>query len=428
VDPDSIPFLIFFMVMLVLYGLVTLVRATFGARKVKALRGAGEEDSQIFALLLREWNVLMQAALFWRTVLQGAAVLLAAGFAVSQETDTAIIILFTASICLLLVLPLCELLPRAAARRDPERTARAISVFALFVWGLGCPFALLLRAVEKGLHKLLKVTEEDNPSAGVTEEELMSIVNASGGEEGVLNDEEREMIHNVVAFGDARARDVMTPRTDIAALPVEASVDEAMECFREERFSRVPVYKEDLDHIIGILHFKDLVFAQGAEAFAIESIMREAFFSYEFKLTSELFAEMRKMNSPLAVILDEYGGTAGIVTLEDMVEEIVGDILDEYDEEEDVQEIVPGEEYVTEGAVRIDEFNEAAGTALVSEDYDTIGGYVIGLLGNIPSQDEVVEDAENGVTFTVTALDKNRIETLHVRIAKKETPGLDKRE
>ena len=426
-DPDSIPYWILFTVLLVLYALVSLTRAAFGSRKVKALRGAGEEGSQIFALLLREWNVLMHAALFWRTALQGAVVFLAAGFAVSLEADTAIVILFTASICLLLLLPLCELLPRAAARRDPERTARAISAFALFVWGLGCPFAQLLRAFELLFLRLLRVQAEDDHS-GVTEAELLHIVNASGGEEGALNDEEREMIGNVVAFGDARARDVMTPRTDIVALPADASADEAMAVFREEQFSRVPVYREDLDHIIGILHFKDLVFTNRADGFTLESIMREPLFSYEYKLTSELFAEMRSMNSPLAVILDEYGGTAGIVTLEDMVEEIVGDILDEYDEEEDVLELTPGAEYITEGAVRIDDFNEAAGTALVSEDYDTIGGYVTGLLGSIPSQDEVVEDTANGVTFTVTALDKNRIEKLHVRIQKNETEGLDKQE
>jgi len=426
VDPDSIPSLILFAALLVLYALVSLTRAAFGSRRVKALCGS-ENGGHAFVLLLKEWQVLMLASLFWRTALQGTIFLLAAMFAVAHEADMPTVIAFTLSIYLLLVLPLCELLPRAVARRDPERTARFLTAFAIFVWALGCPFAQLLRAFELLFLRLLRAQAEDNHSS-VTEAEFLHIVNASSGEEGALNDEEREMIGNIVAFGDARAKDVMTPRMDIVALPFDTNITEAMEVFREEQFSRIPIYKEDLDHIIGILHFKDLVFANQTSGFTIESIMREAFFSYEFKLTSELFAEMRSMNSPLAVILDEYGGTAGIVTLEDMVEEIVGDILDEYDEEKDVTEVIPGIEYITEGAVRIDAFNEAAGTTLVSEDYETIGGYVIGLLGNIPSQDDIVADTENGVTFTVTALDKNRIETLHVRIEKNDAEGIDKQE
>ena len=412
-EPGSIWWFILLAILLAADAFLALARVVFSSRRVKALCGSGDDDARgmkALARVMKDVNKLKLAILFGHVALQTITTLMLGfyAFAALRAPLAAAVLLAY----LLLVLVLCALLPRAAAKRCPERIAPALAPLMRFYMFFLCPFMYALSGMEHLFHKLFGVTREENTSA-VTEEELITIVNASS-EGGVLKDEEREMINNVFAFGDARAKDVMTPRMDIVALPATATSDEALDVFKREQFSRVPVYREDLDHIIGILHFKDLVFAQAQAPFSLEDIMREPLFTYESKLTSELFAQMRSMSSPLAVVLDEYGGTAGIVTLEDMVEEIVGDIMDEYDEEEDVIELVRNAEYVTDGAVKIDEFNEMAGTSLMSEDYDSIGGYVIGLLGDIPKQNEIIIDEPNRITFTVTALDKNRIEKLHV--------------
>jgi len=425
VEPGSIWWFILVAVLLGVNAVLALARAVFRSRRVKALGGLEENGSKVMALVLKDLDKPLIAILIVRVALQVVTTLMmgAYAFVLMWVAESVAMLWIVMPVYALLVMILCELLPRAIAKRSPERIARGLAPFVVFLMFVLYPVVYLLGGVDALFRRVFDVPKDEDASA-VTEEELMTIVNASN-EDGVLKDEERDMIHNVFAFGEARAKDVMTPRMDMVALSEGATAEEAMEVFRREQFSRVPVYREDLDHVVGILHFKDLVFAQGQTAFCLSELMREPLFTYESKLTSELFTQMRSMSSPLAVVLDEYGGTAGIVTLEDMVEEIVGEILDEYDEEEEVVELVQNTEYVTEGAVKIEDFNEMAGTKLTSEDYDSIGGYVIGLLGDIPSQDEVVTDEENRITFTVIALDKNRIERLHVRLHPEEE-SLDK--
>ena len=429
-EPGSIWWFILVVVLLVVDAMLALARAVFRSRRVRALGGSEENGSRAMAFVLKDVDKPLRAILFARVVLQTAAALMvgfnAVALVVDMELDTLTLVAILEMYALLMP-TLCELLPRAIAKRNPERIARGLAPIVVFVMVLLYPIVCLYGLVDALFRRMFDVPKDEDASA-VTEEELMTIVNASN-EDGVLKDEERDMIHNVFAFGDARAKDVMTPRMDIVALSEDATADEAMEVFKREQFSRLPVYREDLDHIVGILHLKDLVFAKKSEAAVLTDLMREPLFTYESKLTSDLFTEMRSMSSPLAVVLDEYSGTAGIVTLEDMVEEIVGEIMDEYDEEEEITELVRNTEYVTEGAVKIEDFNEMAGTALTSEDYDSIGGYVIGLLGDIPEQGAVITDEENGITFTVTDLDKNRIEKLHVRLhepKKDEEESVDK--
>ena len=425
-EPGSIPWLVALAVLFPLYSILSLARAAMLSRRLRSPSVMLEEKKHGAARLVaatRDTDKLTVTLLLARAVVQTVMTVLEIRFftffthAAAAYNPGMTVFWLPLVVGKFLELVFCELLPRAAARKNPEKAALFaapfVSLLLLVLWPLAAP----LSRVDDGWKKLFGIQKDEAET--VTEEELMTLVNAGSDENGI-NEDERELINNVFAFGDARAKDVMTPRTDIVAVPHDAPAKDALELFKQERFSRMPVYKEDLDHIIGILHFKDLVFSPKNTGFTAESIMRQALFSYESKLTSELFAEMRSMSSPLAVILDEYGGTAGIVTLEDMVEEIVGDIMDEYDEESDITVLVPGEEYTAEGAVKIDDFNEAAGTNLTSEDYDSIGGYVMGLLGDIPAQNEVVEDAAHRIAFTVTSLDKNRIEMLHIRLYKEK--------
>jgi putative hemolysin len=181
-------------------------------------------------------------------------------------------------------------------------------------------------------------------------------------EEGVLEGEEKQMIYNVFEFGDSQAKDVMTPRTDMIVANVDSTYEELIKIFKQEQFSRIPIYQETIDNIIGVLYLKDLIFFENEiEEFTIEKHMRIPYFTYEFKSTVDLFADMRLKRVPIAILLDEYGGTAGLVTIEDLVEEIVGDLDDEYDDDTDQIEVVKEDEFIVEGNTRINMVNEMIG-------------------------------------------------------------------
>ena len=203
----------------------------------------------------------------------------------------------------------------------------------------------------------------------------------------------------------------MTPRTEIVAVSLDTSYEEIIEVFKEERFSRLPVYKDSIDNIIGIIHLKDIMFIDEND-FEVNAYMREPFYTYESKATTELFTQMRTKSIPVAIVLDEYGGTAGLLTVEDLVEEIVGEISDEYDDEEDEIQVIKEDEYIIEGMSKIDDVNEMIGTKFESDEVDSIGGYVMEQLGRFPEIGEVVET--DGVKLVIEEIDKNRISKLRV--------------
>ena len=243
----------------------------------------------------------------------------------------------------------------------------------------------------------------------ITEDELRTIVEVSH-EEGVIESEEKKMINNVFDFGDAVAKDVMVPRIDMVMVDVNATFDELMELFQNERFTRIPVYEENTDNVIGIVNMKDFILFdhEKEKNFSIRDYLRQPLYTYEYKKTAELMLEMRKTFNNIVIVLDEYGATAGLITLEDMLEEIVGEIRDEYDqdEEDEVREISP-DEYLVNGSAKLDDLNDRLGLELESEDYDSIGGLVIGLLDHLPEEGEEV-DYEN-LHLKVEEMDKNRI-------------------
>ena len=236
----------------------------------------------------------------------------------------------------------------------------------------------------------------------------------------MIENEEKKMIYNVFDFGDSAGRDVMIPRIDMTFVNVDSTYEELMEIFREVMHTRFPVYEDNTDNVIGIINMKDLLVYPKDQTFSIRKILREPYFTYEYKATADLMIEMRKASVNLAIVLDEYGATTGLVTLEDLLEEIVGEIRDEYDEDEveDIKEIQPGREYVVQGSAKLDDINEALGTQLESEDYDSIGGYIIEQLDCLPSEGQSVT-LENGTRLVVDLLDKNRIELVHIWLPEK---------
>lgn len=313
----------------------------------------------------------------------------------------------------LIILLFGEITPKTLAALHAEKIALSYAKIIYFLTIILTPVVFIVGKLGNGVMYLLRV--DPNAKANpMTEHELRTLVNVSQ-EDGVIEREEKQMIYNVFDFGDSAAKDVMIPRIDMTFVDINSTYDELMEIFREDMHTRFPVYEENTDNIVGIINIKDLILYPKNQEFSIQKILREPYFTYEYKRTADLMVEMRKASVNLAIVLDEYGSTAGLVTLEDLLEEIVGEIRDEYDEdeEEDLKEIQPGKEYIALGSAKLDDINEALSIHLESEDYDSVGGYIIEQLDSLPSQGQSVT-LENGIRLVVDELDKNRIEAVHI--------------
>lgn len=311
----------------------------------------------------------------------------------------------------ILILIFGEITPKNIASNNSEgvalRLAKPLSLMVTII----APIANFIMLVINGVLRLFGV-KVNTAQPFITQDELKTMVTVSH-EEGVLEGGEKKMIDNVFEFGDAQAKDAMTPRTDMVSIEDDYTYEQVVEAFRTDQFSRMPVYRETPDDIIGVLYVKDLLLGGvSKENFNLEEIMREPYYTYEFKRIGDLFEDMRNKQIPIAIVLDEYGGTAGIITMEDLVEEIVGDIADEYDIQETEIEVIKEDEYIVDGGTRIDLVNEMIGTRIESEDFDSIGGFILGELGGLPEVGEVIE--VDGVTFKVEEVDKNRIEELRI--------------
>ena len=307
----------------------------------------------------------------------------------------------------LLILIFGEISPKTMATLKAEAMALRFAGIISVLMKILTPVIFIVNLLARGFLRLMHV-DPDAKTETITENELRTIVDVSH-EEGVIESEERKMINNVVDFGDAQARDIMVPRINMVFASEDATYDELLEIYRESMFTRIPVYRDTTDNVIGIINMKDLLFYRKETPFQVQNYLREAYFTYEFKKTSELFMEMRQNSVSIAIVLDEYGATAGLVTLEDLLEEIVGEIRDEYDEDElqSLQKI--GDlEYRVEGSMKLDDINEALELTLSSEDYDSVGGLIIGELDHLPEAGESV--VTQGIRFVVEAMDKNRIE------------------
>ncbi|MBU3092092.1 hemolysin family protein [Clostridium sp. CM028] len=315
------------------------------------------------------------------------------------------------AIMTILVLIFAEITPKSLAAQNSEKIALKVARPLSLITFILNPLITVLIYITNTIIKVLG-GEVTKVKPFITEEELKTMVSVSH-EEGVLEGEEKQMIYNVFEFGDSQAKDVMTPRTDMIVANVTSTYEELIKIFREEQFSRLPIYEETVDNIIGVLYIKDLIFFEdGREEFSIEKHMRVPYFTYEYKSTVDLFADMRAKRVPIAILLDEYGGTSGIVTIEDLVEEIVGDIDDEYDDDTDKIEVIKEDEYIVDGDTKISMVNEMIGLNIESEDFDSIGGFVTGILGRLPKTGETIN--YNDTKFIIQNTSKNRIVKLKI--------------
>ncbi len=305
-----------------------------------------------------------------------------------------------------------EITPKTMATIHSEKMALIYAPVISAFMKIMTPVIFIINGMSLGVLFLLRVDPNDR-NRTMTETELRTIVDVSH-EDGVIESEEKEMIYNVFDLGDAKAKDVMVPRVHVTFADVESSYKELLEIFREDKFTRLPVFEETTDNVIGTINMKDLLLFDNTKEFHVRDILREAYFTYEYKNISELLVEMRQASLNIAIVLDEYGETAGLITLEDILEEIVGEIHDEYDEnEEDFITDLGGREYLIEGSVTLDDLNDRLGLSLESEDYDSLGGFIIEHLDRLPEVgDSIVTD--DGIKLIVETLDKNRIENVHV--------------
>lgn len=311
----------------------------------------------------------------------------------------------------LLILVFGEITPKTVSTLCAEKIALAYSGAIYWLMFIMTPVIFLVNQMSTGVLLLLRV-DPNRKQEAITEEELRTIVQVSH-EEGVIESEEKKMINNVFDFGESVAHDIMVPRIDMVFVDVEATYEELMEIFRKERFTRMPVYEGSTDNVIGIINMKDLILYDQDQPFAIRDYLRQPHYTYEYKKISELMMEMRKTLNNIAIVLDEYGATAGLITLEDMLEEIVGEIRDEYDaDEEDEIRMLAENEYLVNGSTKLDDLNERLELQLESEDYDSIGGLVIGLLGHLPEEGEEV--VYEHLRLVVDSVEKNRIDRVHL--------------
>lgn len=405
--------LILLVILLVMSGFFSMSETALMALskiRIRHMVDEGVKGAKLVEKLSEDPSKLLGAILIGNNIVNIGASALATSIAVKAIGESGVGLVTI--IMTILVLIFGEITPKSIAKQKSEEVALKVSKPINLVVKLFKPFIYVFTAISGVFIKILggdpKATEPF-----ITEEELKTMVGVSE-EEGVLENVEKEMIFNVFGFADAQVKDVMVQRVDVVAVDVNSTYDEVINIIKVEQFSRIPVYNQNIDDVIGILNVKDLIIAsQNEENFKVSDYMRDPYYTFEFKKVTELFKEMKKSRNHMAVVLDEYGGNVGIVTIEDLIEEVVGEIEDEYDDEQDSDIIVIKEdEYIVDGSARLDHIGDLIGVSMESEEFDSIGGLIIGELGRFPEQNEEVK--VNSIRFVVEEIDKNRIKKVRI--------------
>ncbi len=407
------------LVLSALFSLAETAMADVSKIRIRGLAEAGDKQAQMLMKVFERHGKMINTILICDTAANLAAAIL---MTLLVTTHFGRQYVWAGAVpAAFLVLILGEIAPKTAAALYAEKLSLALAkpVYGLMV--LFTPVLFLVEKLSNLVLLLFRINPKKKPEA-ITEEDLRTIVEV-GHEEGVIESDEKKMIYNVFDFGDSVAKDIMVPRTDMACIDAEATYEEFMEVVREQMYTRYPVYEETTDHVIGIVNIKDVLLAERRQEFCIRDYLREPYYTYEYMKTADLMVELRKTQNNIAIVLDEYGATAGLITLEDMLEEIVGEIRDEYDEDEEdfIRRLGPSE-YVVEASMHLDDLNDLLGLSLESEDYDSIGGFMIGMLDHLPEQGEEV--TFQNLRLVADQVDGNRIDKVHIYLTEepKEQP------
>lgn len=382
--------------------------------RIQTLADEGDKKAVVLMNVINNKAKMLSAILIGNNVVNIVATALSTTLAIKLFGSVSVGIV--TGILTLLILIFGEITPKITATINAEKIALKDANIIRGMMFILTPFIFVIDKISRFIVRAIGVDPDQKNS--MTENELRTLVDVSH-EDGVIENEERQIINNVVDLGDTVASDIMIPRIDMTCADINATYDELVEIFKEDRFTRLPVYRKTTDNIVGIFNVKDLLLTDGKAGFSVEKYMKEPYFTFEQKSISTLLEEMRLNSLSIVVVLDEYGAASGIITMEDILEEIVGDIRDEYKgrDAQEITEIIPKREYSCLGSVSLDDLNEATGLSLTSEEYDSIGGYVIEHSeDNLPKVGEYVI-TEDGAKLIVEAVHKNRVMRVHIYIA-----------
>ncbi|MFA9375322.1 MAG: HlyC/CorC family transporter [Lachnotalea sp.] len=378
--------------------------------RIRTLMEDGDKRAETILKVINDSGKMLSAILIGNNLVNITASSLATTLAIRIAGNTGVGV--ATGILTLLILVFGEITPKTLSTLYAESIALSYGNIIYLLMIVLTPVIFLVNKLSLGVLKVFRI-DASVRNDYITENELRTIVEVSH-EDGVIESEERKMINNVFDFGDSQAKDVMVPRIDMSFVSVNCTYPELIEIYKEEKFTRLPVYENTTDNVIGIINVKDLLLYNPKTSFNIRDFFREPYFTYEFKKTSELMMEMRKSSINFAIVLDEYGATAGLITLEDLLEEIVGEIRDEYDsDEEDLVKKINENEYIIEGSMKLDDINDFLNLKITSDDYDSIGGIIIELLDHLPETGEEVT-TEDGIRLMAEVVDKKRIEKVHM--------------
>lgn len=412
-ETSDVAQLIIIIVLIFLSGFFSSAETAFSTLNRVRMRNLEEEGSKKAARvnkILESYSKMLSAILIGNNIVNLTASSLTTAFVIGV-CGNAYIGLGTGILTIVVLLG-GEIIPKTWANLNSEKLALAYSSVIYALMKIMTPVIFIVDLLSKGILKLLHV-DPNKKMDTITESELKTYVDVSH-EDGQIESDEREMIYNIFEFSDTCVKDIMIPRTNMVTVNADESVNDLIKVFHESMYTRIPVYQEDKDSMIGFVNIKDLFIARisGQKNITLKSLLREAYYTYEYKKNADLLLEMREKSMNVAFVLNEYGSTVGMVTLEDLLEELVGEIRDEYDEDEkELIQKIDDRSYFIEGSMNLSDINDSIGTSLNSDDYDSIGGIIIGQLDRLPEDNESVVLAD-GTTLQVKGIDQNRI--LHV--------------
>ena len=418
-DTDSISQIILIILLLVLSAFFSSAETAFTTVnhiRIRALIDEGSKRAKTVADIIEHSSKMLSAILIGNNIVNISVSALVTSLTISVWGNYATGI--ATGILTIVVLIFGEITPKTTATVHSEKFALAYAPVIKWIMIILTPVIYLIDMLSGVFLKVLHIDIKSSKKT-ITENELRTFVNVSH-EEGVIESDEKRIINNLFDFGDAEAKDIMIPRIDMAAADINSGYQQIIELFRETMYTRIPIYEEDADNVVGILNIKDLILAPHDKLFSIKEIMRKPYYVYERKNISELFKDMQRESQSIAIVLDEYGSTAGMITTEDLLEEIVGDIRDEYDDDEAEPFIRLSENvYRIDSAFKLDDLNEKLELALVSEDNDSVGGYIIEKLDRFPEVGDRLH--VDNLEFVIEKAENNRIESVLLKIDQKET-------
>ncbi len=390
--------------------------------KMRTMAEEGSKRARLVNKILERYSKMLTAILIGNNIVNLSASSLSTTLVINAGASAYVGV--ATGILTVVILLVGEIVPKTWASLNSEKISLIYSPIIYAMIKLLTPVIFVVDAISNGMLRLIHI-DPNKKNDTITENELKTYVDVSH-EDGEIESEERELIYNVFEFSDTCAKDIMIPRVNMVAIDLDSTYEELLAVFKESFYTRIPVFQDDKDSMLGFINIKDFFLAKSefetdSGSFPLKPLIRDAYYTYEYKKTADLLLEMREKAMNVAFVLNEYGSTVGMITLEDLLEELVGEIRDEYDEDEkELIQQISDNTYLIEGSMSLSDVNDAIGTSLDSEDYDSIGGIIIGQLDRLPEDEESVM-LEDGTVLQVKGIDQNRIS--HVQLTLPEEPA-----